>query len=111
MRILKAIKYSIQGYKSCYKTEPAFREELMMAGVLIPFAIYFADSKIEFVILIGAVFVVLITELINTSIERAIDRIGPETHPLARDSKDIASAAVLTSLIMMGIVWVIVLIG
>lgn len=110
MRIKNAIKHSIQGYKSAYKTEPALKTEMIGGIILLPIAILIAKNNLELSLLLGSGILVVVVELLNTSIERAIDRIGPETHPLSKDSKDIASAAVMTSIILMVVVWVLIII-
>ena len=103
-RLIKAFGYSVNGIKSCMR-ETAFRQEMILAVFLIPFSFYIAETAVEEVLLIGSVIFVLMMEIINTAIERAIDRISFERHELSKEAKDMGSAAVLFSLIFAGIVW------
>ena len=85
--------------------EPAFRQETLAALVLLPLAVWLGQSWVETALLAGAVVLVLVVELLNTGIEAAIDRIGPEWHALSKRAKDTGSAAVLLSLLLCGAVW------
>jgi diacylglycerol kinase (ATP) len=109
MRIIKAFWYSIAGFKSCFKTEAAFREEVAASIVLIPLAIYLAKSTTDLVLLILPIFIMLIVEMLNTSIEYVVDRIGLEHNALSGGAKDIASAAVFLSVILLIFTWIVVL--
>ena len=104
-RILHAGGYSIQGLKAGWG-ETAFRQEAIAAIALVPLAFWLGDSWVETALLAGTVLIVMIVELLNTSIETAIDRIGPEWHALSKRAKDMGSAAVLLSLLLCGGVWV-----
>lgn len=107
-RIIKAWTYSWHGLKVATKTEAAFRQELVMAAILLPIALVADVSRVESVLLVLSVFLVLIAELINTAIEAAIDRISVDKHKLSAIAKDSGSAAVLLSLVAMVIVWAMV---
>ncbi len=85
--------------------EPAFRQEVMLACLLIPASFWLGRNWLETSFLIATVVIVMITELLNTGIERSIDRIGPEWHELSKTAKDLGSAAVLLSLLLCGGVW------
>jgi diacylglycerol kinase (ATP) len=98
-RIWHATGYSLAGLKAGWG-ETAFRQEALMALVLIPMAFWLGNGWIEVAILIGTVTFVLVVELLNTAIETAIDRIGPEWHDLSKRAKDMGSAAVLLSLLL-----------
>jgi len=103
-RVWHATGYSLQGLQAGWK-EPAFRQEALLALVLIPGAFWLGQHWTETTLLAGSVVLVLITELLNTGIESAIDRIGPEWHDLAKRAKDMGSAAVLLSLILSTSIW------
>ncbi len=85
--------------------ETAFRQEALAALLLVPSALWVGQTWVERALLAGAVFLVLIVELLNTGIETAVDRVGPEWHDLSKRAKDIGSAAVLLSLVLCGAIW------
>ena len=103
-RILHAGGYSVQGLRAGWG-ETAFRQEAIMAIVLVPLAFWLGQNWVETALLAGSVMLVMIVELLNTCIESAIDRIGPEWHDLSKRAKDMGSAAVLLSLLFCGGVW------
>jgi diacylglycerol kinase (ATP) len=103
-RVWHAAGYSIAGLRAGWG-EPAFRQEATAAVVLLPAAFWLGRDWIEVALLTGSVLLVLIVELLNTGIETAIDRIGPEWNHLSKRAKDMASAAVLLSLVLCGGVW------
>lgn len=104
-RLLNAFGYSLAGIKAAYQNEDAFRQELLMAVVLIPLAFYLAETRLEIAFMVACVLLVIIVELINSSIEATVDRISLENHLLAKRAKDIGSAAVMLSLFNLVIVW------
>ena len=104
-RIYNAFFYSMDGFKAAWENEEAFRQESILALVLIPIAFWLGESSLQVSLLIFSVFVVLITELLNTGVEAAIDRIGIEQHDLSKRAKDIGSAAVFVSLTALTVVW------
>ena len=108
-RVLNACRYSVDGFRSAWREEDAFRQELLLAAVLVPLAAWLPIGLTERLLLIGSVFLVLIVELLNTAIEAAIDRHSFEINPLAKRAKDVGSAAVMLSLVLAGAVWVTVL--
>jgi diacylglycerol kinase (ATP) len=108
-RIISATGYSIKGLKSCWKAEAAFRQEVAASIVLVPLAFYLGDTGIEIALMILTCMLVLIVELLNSSVEAAIDRIGPEYHALSGQAKDIGSAAVMLSIGTLIITWALVL--
>jgi diacylglycerol kinase (ATP) len=103
-RILHAGCYSIQGLIAGWG-ETAFRQEAILAMVMVPLAFWLGQSWIETALLAGSVVLVLIVELLNTCVESAIDRIGPEWHDLSKRAKDMGSAAVLLSLLLCAGMW------
>lgn len=106
-RILHATGYSIEGLKSGWK-ETAFRQEAILSFFLIPGAFFLGQSALEIIVLIGSVFLVLIVELLNTGVESAIDRMGPEWHAFSKRAKDVGSAAVLLSLLFCVLTWILI---
>ncbi|MDO6618158.1 MULTISPECIES: diacylglycerol kinase [unclassified Shewanella] len=110
-RVLRATGFSFKGLKSAWVNEAAFRQELILAGILLPVAIMVDVSLIEKLLLIMTLFIVLITELVNSAIEAVVDRISDEIHPLSGQAKDTASAAVFMSLALCGITWACILIN
>lgn len=108
-RLVLAFFYSMSGIKACYRTEEAFRQEVWLALVMLPLGLYLGDTMTEKLLLTGSVCFVLIVELLNTSIERAIDRISFEKHELSKESKDMGSAAVLMSLVLAALLWIALL--
>lgn len=103
-RIWHAFGYSMSGLHAGWH-EKAFRQEAIGACVLLPLAFYVGKTWQETALLCGTVVLVMVVELLNTGIESAIDRIGPEWHELAKRAKDTGSAAVLLSLLLCIAVW------
>jgi diacylglycerol kinase (ATP) len=108
-RMFRAFGASMQGLSGAFREEAAFRQELVLAVVVIPLGLWLGRSGIERALLIAPMFIVLIVELINSAIEATVDRIGLERHKLSGLAKDIGSAAVLMSLTLLAVVWVLVL--
>lgn len=104
-RIVKAAAYSWQGIKAAYKYEAAFRQETWLALVLIPLAIYVAENTMQLAFMISSVLLVMLVEILNSAIEAVVDRFGEELHELSGRAKDMASAAVTFSLIIMVLIW------
>lgn len=107
-RIANALRYSVLGLVHAVRVESAFRQELILAAVLIPAAIALRLPALETVALIGSVMLVLIVELVNSSIEAAIDRISFDHHRLSGRAKDLGSAAVFLALLWCACTWVLV---
>ncbi len=103
-RVWHAFGYSLCGLQSAWH-EKAFRQEAIGSFVLAPLSFYVGQTWLETALLAGTVLLVMIVELLNTGIESAIDRIGPEWHELAKRAKDTGSAAVLLSLMLCIAVW------
>ena len=104
-RVWHATGYSLEGLRAGWG-ETAFRQEALAAIVLVPLAFWLGRSWVEVALLAGSVLIVMIVELLNTGIETAIDRIGPEWHDLSKRAKDMGSAAVLLSLVVAAGIWV-----
>jgi diacylglycerol kinase (ATP) len=103
-RLWHAAGYSLAGLRAGWG-EAAFRLEACLAFVMLPLAFFIGASWVEVALLAGSVLLVLIVELLNTAIEAAIDRIGPEWHVLSKRSKDMGSAAVLLATLLAGGIW------
>ena len=106
-RLFNAFLYSLSGLALAFRHESAFRQEVALAVVLIPAALLIEVTSVERVLLIGSVLLVMVVELLNSSVEAAIDRIGFDTHRLSKRAKDLGSAAVLVSLVTLGLVWIV----
>ncbi|QSX31464.1 diacylglycerol kinase [Shewanella cyperi] len=104
-RVIRATGFSFKGLKSAWTHEAAFRQEVMLAVLLLPVAAWAPVSMVEKLLLVLTVFIVLIVELLNSAIEAVVDRVGEEIHPLSGQAKDIASAAVFISLCLCGLTW------
>jgi len=104
-RVWHATGYSLAGLRAGW-FETAFRQEVILALILLPVSFWLGRGWLERAMLIGTVVLVLVVELLNTGIETAIDRIGPEWHALSKRAKDMGSAAVLLSLLLCGGTWV-----
>ncbi len=108
-RIWNAFGYSMAGLRAAYKHEDAFRQEILLAAVLIPLALWLPATHIGRALMIASVLLVLMVELLNSAIEATVDRISLEKHDLAKRAKDIGSSAVLVSLINVLVTWGLVL--
>jgi diacylglycerol kinase (ATP) len=108
-RILSAVGYSAKGLQSCWRNEAAFRQEIVACVIMVPLALWLGESGVERAVLIGVLLLVLIVEVLNSSVEAVVDRIGHEHHELSGLAKDQGSAAVLLSIVNAGIVWLLVL--
>lgn len=104
-RIIRAAGYSWAGLRKAYTGESAFRQETWLAVLLLPAAFWLGQGWVETALLAGSVIGVMIVELLNSAIEAVVDRVGYEMHELAARAKDIASAAVLLSLLLCGGIW------
>jgi len=110
-RVLNATRYSRDGLRAAWQHEDAFRQELVLAAIMIPTALLLPVTLLEKLLLIGAVVLVLIVELLNTAIEAAIDRDSLEINPLGKRAKDYGSAAVMLSLLLAGGTWASILLA
>ena len=108
-RVLNAIGYSVSGLASAFRNEDAFRQELLLAAVLIPCGLWFGPNGLAKAMLVGSVLLVLIVELLNSAIEAAVDRVSLDRHSLAKRAKDIGSAAVFLSITNALVVWCLIL--
>lgn len=104
-RILKATRWSIQGFQAAWLHESSFRLEVCLFAVLAPLGWWLGDSAIERVLLVGSMLLVLAVELLNSCIEALIERYGAEFHPVAGRAKDMGSAAVFVMLVNVVLTW------
>jgi diacylglycerol kinase (ATP) len=110
-RVWNALFYSIDGFRAAFAHEDAFRQEAILAAILIPVALFLPASGVGKALMVASVLLVLIVELLNSSVEATVDRISLENHRLAKRAKDIGSAAVFVSLVNVPAVWLLVLFG
>jgi len=108
-RLIDATRYSLAGLAAAARHETAFRQELVLAAVLVPLGLWLGASGIERALLAGSVLLVLVVELLNSALETAVDRVSLEDHDLSRRAKDLGSAAVMLALVNAAIVWLLVL--
>ena len=104
-RVLKAFGYSIDGLAGAWRTEGAFRQEVLFAVVLIPVSCFLPVTMLEHGLLVASVLLVLVVELLNSAMEAAIDRISMDRHPLSKKAKDTGSAAVLLAIVTAMVTW------
>jgi len=108
-RIFSAFFYSMEGFRTAWKTEHAFRQELMLAVPATVIALLLPVSPFEKLALVGSLVLVLIVELVNSAIEAVVDRVSLERHPLSKNAKDFGSAAVFLALSLAGVTWATIL--
>ena len=109
-RLANAFKYSVAGTLAAFKHEDAFRQEVILSIVLIPLAIYLGETTTEQALMITSVILIIIVELLNSSVEATVDRISVKRHKLAKRAKDIGSAAVFFSLVNASVIWFLILV-
>jgi len=107
-RAWHAMKNSLAGFRVAIREESAFRQELTLAAILVPCGLVVPVEPVSRVLLLGSVLLVLIVELLNSSVEAAIDRISLERHELSRRAKDLGSAAVMVALFMCVMTWALI---
>lgn len=110
-RLVNAIGYSLNGFRSAYRHEDAFRQEVLLAILMVPLALLSSADGTGKALMIFSVLLVMVVELLNSAIEAAVDRISLDHHRLAKRAKDIGSAAVCLSLVSVAVVWTLVLQG
>jgi diacylglycerol kinase (ATP) len=110
-RVLNATRYSIDGFAAAWDHEDAFRQEAILAAIMVPIAIVLPVSLVEKILLIGVLLLVLVVELLNSAVEAAVDRDSFEINSLGKRAKDLASAAVMLSLLLAGGTWVAIVVS
>lgn len=108
-RLISAFGYSMQGFKACFQLEEAFRQEVYLLIPLIPLGLWLGESPVERAMLVGSLLIVPIVEMLNSAIETNVDRVGTERNELSGRAKDIASAAVFSSIVLTIVVWALIL--
>jgi len=108
-RLINAARYSLEGLAAAARHENAFRQELLLAAVLVPLGLWLGHDGVERALLVGSMLMVLVVELLNSAVEATVDRVSLEDHRLAKRAKDLGSAAVMLSLVTVGAVWLLVL--
>ena len=108
-RIISAFRYSMEGLRTAWRIEHAFRQEALLFAVAVVFAFLLPVMAWERLVLIGVFVLVLIVELLNSAIEAVVDRVSLERNPLSRNAKDFGSAAVLLTLLLAGATWAVIL--
>lgn len=109
VRLMNALGYSRDGLGAAWTNEAAFREEVMLAVVTIPLALFLGETGVDRALMVGSILLVLIVEILNSAVEAVVDKASPEKHELAKRAKDMGSAAVLLSLVNAAAVWACVL--
>ncbi|MFZ5770639.1 MAG: diacylglycerol kinase [Thermodesulfobacteriota bacterium] len=108
-RLIRAGKSSLAGITAAFKHEEAFRQEFVLAVVLVPVALLLGETGVEKALLAGSLLLVMIVELLNSAVEAVVDRVGLEIHPLSGRAKDMGSAAVFLVLVFAALVWLLIL--
>jgi diacylglycerol kinase (ATP) len=108
-RLIRAFGYSLQGLQHAWREEAAFRQEAGLGIMVIPAGLYLGNSGVERALLVSPMLLILVVEVLNSAVEAVVDRSGIERHPLAGMAKDMGSAAVMLSFVLLGTVWLLVL--
>ena len=111
VRLVRAARYSLAGLREAVWNHTSIRQELVAGAVMSPIAIWLGDDGVERALMLGSLMLVLIVELLNSAVEMVIDRVGTEPNELSGKAKDLASAAVLLTLVNVLLVWGFVLFG
>ncbi|ACE84716.1 diacylglycerol kinase [Cellvibrio japonicus] len=107
-RVIDAFGYSMKGFAAAWRHEAAFRQEVVLGLILLPCAFWLARTPVELILLIASIFWVWMAELANSSVEAVVDRTGSEKHELSGRAKDIGSALVFVSLVLLTLIWGII---
>lgn len=110
-RLFKALRYSAQGLAAAYRHEAAFRQELLLIVILAPLSIWLGRSLAEVLLLLGSLVLLLVVELLNSALETVADAVTLEDHPLIGRAKDLGSAAVMLTLLMVAAIWISVIVS
>ena len=111
LRAWRALGYSLKGLAAAWRHESAFRQEVLIALIVLPLGLWLGEGGVEKALLAGSWLLVLVVELLNSAIEAVVDRFGPEYNPLAGRAKDLGSAAVLVAILLALLVWGLLLGG
>ncbi|MGD8322811.1 MAG: diacylglycerol kinase [Gammaproteobacteria bacterium] len=107
-RIANATWFSMAGLRAAWVNEAAFRQECMLTIVLAPLGIWLGQNAVERILLVGSCLLVIVVELLNSGIEAVVDRVGTDRHKLSGRAKDLGSAAVFVSLVIVALVWTLI---
>ncbi len=110
-RLVRAFGSSWRGFAAAWREEEAFRQECLLAFIVVPLGLWIGESGIERALLVGPMFIVLTVELLNSAVEATVDRIGAEHHPLSGIAKELGSAAVFVAFALLALTWALVLLG
>lgn len=108
-RIINAFGYTAAGLRACFRHEAAFRQELVLVALLFPLGLWLGGSGVERALLAGSLLLIPLVELLNSAVEAVVDRFGDEHHKLSGRAKDLGSAAVFLSFLLVCCVWLLVL--
>ena len=109
-RLSRAFGSTWRGFASAWREEEAFRQECLLALVLVPLGLWLGQDGVERALLVGPIFIVLAIELVNSAVEATVDRIGVERHPLSAIAKELGSAAVFVAFVLLALDWILVLV-
>jgi len=108
-RLARAFGSTWRGFRAAWREEAAFRQECALALLVVPLGLWLGADGVERALLVGPMFFVLAVELVNSALEATVDRIGTERHPLSGIAKELGSAAVFVSFVLLGVNWLLVL--
>jgi len=108
-RLQRAFGSTWRGFAAAWREEEAFRQECLLALLVVPLGLWLGESGVERALLVGPMFIVLMVELLNSAVEATVDRIGAERHPLSGIAKELGSAAVFVAFALLGLTWALVL--
>ena len=109
VRLARAFGSTGRGFRAAWREEEAFRQECLLALVVVPLGLWLGQTGVERALLVGPMFLVLVIELVNSAVEATVDRIGIERHPLSAIAKELGSAAVFVAFVLLGLNWFLVL--
>lgn len=109
LRLTRAFASTWGGFRAAWREEEAFRQECLLALVVVPLGLWLGDSGVERALLVGPMLLILVIELLNSAVEATVDRIGVERHPLSGIAKELGSAAVFVAFVLLGLNWLLVL--
>jgi len=109
VRLSRAFASTWRGFRAAWREEEAFRQECLLAVLVVPLGLWLGHDGVERALLVGPMFFVLAIELINSAVEATVDRIGVERHPLSAIAKELGSAAVFVAFLLLGLNWLLVL--
>jgi diacylglycerol kinase (ATP) len=109
VRLSRAFASTWRGFRAAWREEEAFRQECLLAILVVPLGLWLGQNGVERALLVGPIFIVLAIELVNSAVEATVDRIGVERHPLSAIAKELGSAAVFVAFLLLGLNWLLVL--